>query len=341
MSKSVAVRNGPFADFSQGAVPGLIWAFRIHHDGVAEPLAINKPIDLDREGLIWLHFNLVDHRVMSWLDEHPLDVPPAALALFRAHDGYQQIHTARDCVYGILSDLTLAIDQPTEDSAPLHFIMTDRLVISGRHSPLCSMERTQQALKGGFRIGSAAQLFEAMVEHIADAIDQLSNRLSVSLDEIEERATSDDHADLRKGLTTLRRTCVRLHRQLSGLRVIFLRLERDGTEALNPALRLRAGKLAQRLDDLDHAIVAMRERSRLLQEELHLNLEAQSNASLRTLSIMTAFMMPPTLITGVFGMNTKGLPLTDVESGFLWAMLLLAASAGLAYFVMKRTGIIR
>jgi zinc transporter len=46
-------------------------------------------------------------------------------------------------------------------------------------------------------------------------------------------------------------------------------------------------------------------------------------------------------VTGIFGMNTKGLPLTDVESGFLWAAALMLGSSGLAYWVMRRSGIVK
>ena len=52
-------------------------------------------------------------------------------------------------------------------------------------------------------------------------------------------------------------------------------------------------------------------------------------------------LLPPTLVTGIFGMNTKGLPLTDVESGFLWAFVLMFASSGLAYLIMRRLGIVK
>ena len=55
---------------------------------------------------------------------------------------------------------------------------------------------------------------------------------------------------------------------------------------MKPALPVRAGKLAQRLDGLDHTIIEMRERSRLLQEELHLRIEEQGNNSLRVLSVL-------------------------------------------------------
>ena len=45
-------------------------------------------------------------------------------------------------------------------------------------------------------------------------------------------------------------------------------------------LRLHAGKLAQRLDGLDHDIVELRERSRLLEEEIRFKMEEESNRHL-------------------------------------------------------------
>ena len=122
---------------------------------------------------------------------------------------------------------------------------------------------------------------------------------------------------------------------------MFHRFELKHLDDLKPALRLRAGKLAQRLDGLDHTIVEMRERSRLLQEELHLKIEEQGNDNIRVLSVLTALLMPPTLVTGIFGMNTKGLPFTDLETAFLWAASLMLLSSLAAYFIMKRIGIIR
>ena len=85
----------------------------------------------------------------------------------------------------------------------------------------------------------------------------------------------------------------------------------------------------------------MRDRSRLLQEELHLKIEEQGNNNIRALSILTALLMPPTLVTGIFGMNLKGLPLADLEAAFPWAAMLMALASLVAYFIMKRCGVIR
>jgi zinc transporter len=46
-------------------------------------------------------------------------------------------------------------------------------------------------------------------------------------------------------------------------------------------------------------------------------------------------------VTGIFGMNTKGLLLTDTETRFLWAAAIMAGAAGAAYLVMRRSGIVK
>jgi zinc transporter len=40
-------------------------------------------------------------------------------------------------------------------------------------------------------------------------------------------------------------------------------------------------------------------------------------------------------------MNAKGLPLTDIETGFLWAAALMIGSSGVAYLIMRQLGIVR
>jgi len=322
------------------AIPGLVWAFRLHGDGSAEALPIDKPVEFTHDGRLWLHFNLTDVRVRPWISESSL--PPLARELLLSKDTFQQLHVIDDCLYGVISDLVRDIESPTEDSAFLRFAMTERLLVSGRHQALCAADATRRVLEGGYRVANVAALLEKIVDEVADTLDRVADRIGTDIDGIEERIAADDiKPDMRSNLSKLRRTCVRLHRQLTGLRVLFHRLDQKNTDHLSPELRIHAGKLAQRLDGLDHDVVELRERSRLLEEELHFKNEEESNRHLHTLSIVTTLLLPPTLITGVFGMNTEGLPLTDVETGFLWAMGLMVGSALLALLFMRRMGILK
>lgn len=328
--------GGPVA----ASVPGLLWAFRIDTEGRPHPLAINQAAPLEGPELIWLHLNLADARALQWLATE-LAIPASARTLLLSKDTYQQLHIAEDCVYGVIADLLRDIDGATEDAGHLRFVLQERLVISGRYGALCGVDAARRALEAGRRISSAAALFETIIDHVASTMEAMAERMQDQLDAIEEEVLSDDHADLRKGLGQLRRTCVRLHRQLSGLQLVFHRLEQQDLSDLTPGLQIAAPKLAQRLDELDRVIVEMRERARLLQEELQLKMEEQGNNSLRVLSVLTALLMPPTLVTGVFGMNTRALPFADSEAGFWWAALLIASASCVAYVVLRRIGIIR
>ena len=58
-----------------GPAAGLVWAFRFHADGRAEPLGIGEPLDA-HDGWIWLHVNLTDTRACQWLGA--ADLLPAA-----------------------------------------------------------------------------------------------------------------------------------------------------------------------------------------------------------------------------------------------------------------------
>jgi zinc transporter len=331
--------GGPASDLAP-AIPGLVWAFRLHNDGSAEPVPTDTPIELGHDGRLWLHFNLTDARARSWLAASDIPVLPRDLLLSK--DNYQQLHTTDHCVYGVFSDLVRDIDAATEETGFLRFAMTERLLVSGRHQALCAVDATRRVLEGGHRVENVAALLEKIIDEVADTMDRMADKIGTDIDNIEERVLAGEmKSDMRSSLGRQRRTCVRLHRQLSGLRVLFHRLEQKNTDNLNPALRLQAGKLAQRLDGLDHDIVELRERSRLLEEELRFRAEEESNRHLHALSVVTTLLLPPTLVTGIFGMNTKGLPLTDTETGFLWAAALMIGVSGLAYLIMRRLGIVR
>lgn len=223
------------------AIPGLVWAFRLHSDGSAEPLPIDQPIEFSHDGRLWLHFNLTDARVRPWIAASSL--PPLARDLLLSNDTFQQLHVIDHCVYGVFSDLVREIDSATEETAFLRFAMTERLLVSGRHQALCSADATRRVLEGGYRVDNVAHLLEKIVDEVADTLDRMVDKLGQEIDDIEERILADDaKPEMRRSLGRLRRTCVRLHRQLTGLRVLFHRLDQKNTDHLSPALRIHAGK---------------------------------------------------------------------------------------------------
>jgi len=95
-------------------------------------------------------------------------------------------------------------------------------------------------------------------------------------------------------------------------------------------LRLRSViQLAQKFDALDYEFSALYERARLLQDEIAGRMTAITNRRLFTLSVLTACMLPSTLVTGFFGMNTKDMPFQSGDGGTWYALLLVIAAGAL------------
>jgi len=332
--------SAPTARDSFGVVPGLVWAFRIHDDGTADPMPIDAPIERHHDGWLWLHLNLADVRACQWL--RSIELPAAATTMLLSRDRHQQLHAAGACVYGIFADLTRGIAGSNDEIRHLRFAMTEKLLVSGRHHALTSVDAARTSIeRGERRLPSVAALLELIVEHLADGVDRIADDLANELDAIDDELAAGAIRVERQKLARVRRTSVKIHRQLTGLRMLFHRLEREGTQGVTPPLQLAASKLAQRLDGLDHSIVEMRDRAWLLQEEVTAGMAEETNRHLYILSILTTLFLPPTLVTGVFGMNTKGLPFTENEAAFLLASGLMFGSALAVYLIMRRIGVFK
>jgi zinc transporter len=334
--KSAPATAGATVETPAQAPPGLISAFRLKADGAVEELAVDRPIAADPEGWLWLHFNLADARACHFLRSASY-LPVAARELLVAADEHQQLHASDDCLYGVFPDLVCGLDGITDEISFLHFAMTERLFITGRHRPLSAIEVTRKALRSGRKVPTVASLLDLIVEHVVDAVDRFADDVARKLDHIEERILADDTSEGGQRLVRIRRTTVLLHRQLVILRSLIQRL---GLDHAKLALGLSTKRLSQRIDWLDSEIVSLRDRAQLLQEEVTIKTAEQTNRNLHVLAIVTTVFLPASLIAGIFGMNVGGLPLAGRHNGFLWSMAILIGASVVVLWLLKRSGIL-
>jgi zinc transporter len=322
------------------ALPGLLWAMRFDASGRghlvdhAEGLPVPGGFG---EGFAWLHFNLNDARLAELVAAGRLGPRHLTTAAF-ASDPHQRVMVEDGHVGGVVADLVRERDDGAKVDAGgrLHFVMGPRLLVSGRRHPVVGPDLARDAAADGQCILAPVQLLETIVARVVTAMAETGSRLADELDEIEDHILDERVRGERRRLGPIRRDAVRLHRQLLGLRAVFHRLETAPADEQIPAVAVAAAvRIAQRLDALDRDMVMLADRSRLMQEELASYLAQASNRQLYTLSVLTALFLPPTLVTGLFGMNTKGLPLADNESGSSIAIAAAVVSA-LAVFALIR-----
>ena len=241
-----ALTEGAATDARAETLPGLVAAFRFAADGSAQELTVDKPIENEADGWLWLHFNLTDARACRFLRADPT-FPTAARDLLIASDEHQQLNASSDCLYGVLPDLVCELDSITEEIGFLHFAMTERLIVSGRRRALSAVQVMRSALRNGLKVATPTALLETIISSMIDSMDRFSDDIAGKLDRIEERILADDMSEGRQMLGRIRRTTVRLHRQLVILRSLIQRLELDlcqklslriATARLRPAARL-------------------------------------------------------------------------------------------------------
>jgi zinc transporter len=322
----------------EGPLPGLVWAFLFHPDGSSEELSVDRPIASHLDGWLWLHFDLPDGQAPQ-VPKPFSKLPRGAVDLLAASDQRQQLHVDEGCIFGVFANLIDGRDKPDKGFGFVHFAMTERLLVSNRGQAVEGLGATREALLRGRKIATVAGLLIAIVEHVIETVDEYAEQLGGALDEIEEKVVAGEAGDERATLAESRRNAVRLHRQLVMSRSLINRFEFNPTGPSLP-FDLPIGKISQRLDWLDSEVVALRDRAHLLQEEVTLSLAEQTNRHLEVLSIVATVFLPAGLVAGIFGMNVKGLPLTDTDYGFLWSMGILVGASVLVYWLLRRAGAI-
>jgi zinc transporter len=221
----------------------------------------------------------------------------------------------------------------------LHFALADGLVVTSRRQALRSVEQVRQHLCAGVRFDSAAEVLEAIVEQFAASVAHATLELGEELDHIEDRVLADRIGEERRDLALLRRQAVHMHRPLSALRRVLRQFEQRYAMQASHALLPAASRLSQRFDELDSDVATVHERARLLQDEVAAKLAEQTNRHLFVLSVVTALLLPPTLIVGAFGMNMGNLPLMHSPHGFGIAVGLCLASSVIVYLLLRRFGV--
>jgi len=316
---------------------GIISAYRFADDGSGVKIDIaNLDAELaDPRGWLWLHFNLANRRCHDWLATK-VPLSDVARETLLDPDEHIRLDIFDEEIAAVLPDLHQEFLQEGDDLVRVHFAISPKLVVTARRKPLRAIELTRRAIDMGRRFPTPVSLFDAIVDQFADVIDRYSAGLGDELDTVENHVLHDEIDEQRMKLGRIRLQAIRTRRQLSQIRALFHRAEtREDieSEALLGAMR----KLAQKFDALDYEFSALYERARLLQDEIAGRMTEITNQRLFTLSVLTACMLPSTLVTGFFGMNTKDMPFQNGDGGTWYALLFVVLAGGLTWWLLRRT----
>lgn len=325
----------PHERIALGQGPGLIWGIDFAPGERREVDNCDSP----HAGFVrWLHLNLADHGTRLWVETTP-QLSAAAREILLSQDKHQRALVDGETVACVLHDFERDFDvRDTGRIGALRVILTPSLIVSARHHPIGSADIARRRLRDSEIIASPARgldlIVGAILENFGRVIGSLSSEVQVAEDAlVEERQVPNSHR-----LMDIRRRLAQLHRMLEGMQSVFRRLEID--EDLPADILPTVEKLSQRVQGVDGDIQSVMSQLRAVRDEINDQSNLRMNQNLYILSVMTALLLPTTLVTGIFGMNTGDLPLTG-SMGTVGATVIAAGAALATYLFLRGRGFFR
>lgn len=296
---------------------------------------VNRAVDDERAGFVWLHFNLTDATAETWITQN-LNVVPEFFEALREGSRSTRIEDANDTLVAVVNDVAFEFAFDPSEIATLWVMVGPRLVLSARTHALRSIDRLRKAVKDGCQFDSSVAFLNHLMHDQGDVLVRIVRDATLQVDEIEDNLLTGRLQHKRAELGKLRRVLVRLQRLLAPEPGALFRLLRQ------PPPWMSSGEL----DDLRQAteefslvirdLAELQERIKLLQEEMAAQVGEQTNKSVFTLTVVTVLALPINMVAGLLGMNVGGIPFADSPHGFgVVVALVLTVTLLAGWFAFK------
>jgi len=205
-----------------------------------------------------------------------------------------------------------------------NFVLTFQERPSGRFDPV--RERLRQD-RGQIRKLGADYLAYSLLDAIVDRYFAILENIGERTEELEDMMLDRPRPGALQLVHQLKRETLNLRRSIWPLREVINNLTRADERFFRAETR---PYLRDVYDHTVHAIESLEANRDMIAGMLDIYLSAASNRvnqEVRALTVVAIIFMPATLISGIFGMNFRSMPLLDHPTGFMVAISLMATVA--------------
>lgn len=287
----------------------------------------------------WLDLTIED---LPALEPHRSLLPGHSLSWEDSGKGYQRpkLEDHGDHLFLIVRSLDTRKDWLGLQLQTLQVscFLTSRMLITIRSGPVPATEELADRLARGHRFPSPGPdwLLHTLLDSLVDAYSPHMERWETEVDRLDKEALRDPKGAVLGRILAIRKHMVKLRSMAAGQCEILRELSRGRDGLLHPACR-------PYFKDVHDHLVALLEAADSLRDgvsiavDIYLNsVNNRLNQIMKVLTIMSAIMLPLTLVTGVFGMNFLIMPGLHHPAGFWWTMFGMVALAVIMLLVFRR-----
>jgi magnesium transporter len=232
----------------------------------------------------------------------------------------------------------------TAMAGPVSFLLSpERLITVRHHVPRPFETFPGRADRTSAGIGSSAQLFLGFADEIVARLADLLEGSGAALDRVSRGVYGGDAATQPRLLQEALEEVGRQGELLGRVRLGLLTMARAIGFLDVAAAEARGGALPEALvQELLRDIQALEVHADFLGQRVALITDAtlgmvnlSQNSAVKSLSVVAAVFLPPTLIASIYGMNFALMPELSLSWGYPGALVLMFASAAATYLFFR------
>lgn len=297
----------------------------LRFDSVAEALAYQPRLSTH-----WLNiYGLPDGESMSALGQR-YQLHPLVLEDILNTDQRPKVDNYGEYLYLVARFFDYDLAAMTVSSDQVSIVLGSNFVLTFQERPTGSFDPVRERLRqsrGQIRRLDADYLAYTLLDALVDRyfliLEQIGERTETLEDELMQRATPA----VLHTLHQLKRETLTLRRAVWPLREVVATLSRGEGSFFRPET---LPYLRDVYDHAVHVIESLEAIRDLIAGMLDIYLSSVSNRvnqEVRALTVIALIFMPATMVSGIFGMNFRALPLLDHPQGFYFALGAMATIA--------------
>ncbi len=299
------------------AVDGLVAAYLLDGDGGGNPLDWSgvRAWTPD-QGVLWVHLEQNAPEAAHWIGTAS-GLDPVVRDALLAEETRPRAFAQDDGLLVILRGVNLNPGAVPEDMVGLRVWLQEHLIVTVRRRPLMAIVTMRERLAQGRGASGAGDFLAQVAGLLVDRMGPVIGELDDGVDALEDGLQTTSSAEVREGIYNLRHQAILLRRYLAPQRDVLSRLATEAVPWLAPRSKMELREVADRMLRYVEELDEVRERSVLLKDELVAMLSEKTNRTMYLLTVVAAIMLPLSFLTGLLGINVKGVPGAETDWAFI------------------------
>ncbi len=317
---------------------GLHFAYLLNGEGGGYELDIKGVNDWDPEdGVLWAHFDLNERKTHEWLaDKSGLD-EFAVEALIDEEKPRPRCLQIGDGLVIIFRAINHNPGAEIDDMLVLRMWVDEGRIITISKSKLLATKYIQRKIASGIGPIDSVSMIDELAECIMDRMSEAVSDIDEFLEKIEDSIIADEEdEDMMGQVSEVRRQLSTIKRYVYPQREAMENIPRKLVPWMDKNDRNKLRESAYRLTRILEDIENLRERASINIDELNASMSQDAQRNMYMISVLAAFFLPLTFITGLLGINVGGIPFAGHEYGFVAVCGIIALLSFILITIFKK-----